>query len=236
MAQQKGSLMSEEKKMQDRFTARAASFDEQSDGDLDRLIETVTWQKAERLKRSSRDRKIQFLSEYELDEDITIGQFMSDVHALAVEKGWWDEPTEQQCVAQRSLAAVAIMHQGLSAVTERIRSGETDFRMAWLAALPQMIPTEVANIVAGLNNKTVKLLSEAANIHAEISEASEAIREGKLHTEIVNDKPEGAVIEYGDAVIRILDACKAHSLEVVEGMRLKHDYNRSRPYRHGKVV
>jgi hypothetical protein len=34
-------------------------------------------------------------------------------------------------------------------------------------------------------------------------------------------------------VIRILDLCGALGIDLEEAMRMKHEYNKTRPYRHG---
>ena len=46
-------------------------------------------------------------------------------------------------------------------------------------------------------------------------------------------KPEGELTELADAVIRILDYCGARGWDLERAMKLKHEYNKSRPYRHG---
>lgn len=47
-------------------------------------------------------------------------------------------------------------------------------------------------------------------------------------------KPEGIAIEVIDALIRILDWCGKEGLDVDALVRKKHEYNKSRPYKHGK--
>ena len=97
-----------------------------------------------------------------------------------------------------------------------------------------------------------------ALIHSEISEAVEEIRKGtppaykfsgveyksgetKEYKYTPNDdefheheiKPEGVAVELADAVIRIMDffAYKNWDLEYV--LKIKHEYNKTRSYRHG---
>ena len=47
-------------------------------------------------------------------------------------------------------------------------------------------------------------------------------------------KPEGIAVEVIDALIRILDWCGKEGLDVEALVREKHEYNKSRPYKHGK--
>lgn len=79
-----------------------------------------------------------------------------------------------------------------------------------------------------------EIASKFALIQGEISEALEALRDGKL--EMWTDekgKPEGAVTELGDAKIRIADLCGALRLGLAQAIVAKHEYNKGRPYRHG---
>ena len=46
-------------------------------------------------------------------------------------------------------------------------------------------------------------------------------------------KPEGIAIEMLDCIIRILDWCGKEGVDVDALMSLKHEYNKTRPYRHG---
>jgi NTP pyrophosphatase (non-canonical NTP hydrolase) len=73
--------------------------------------------------------------------------------------------------------------------------------------------------------------------HSELSEALEEFRAGMPVIYEVGNKPEGVVVELADCVIRILDFVEylGYDLGVVIGE--KHEYNKTRPYRHGgKVV
>ena len=71
-------------------------------------------------------------------------------------------------------------------------------------------------------------------IHAEISEATEDYRSGNmdlLHQD--NGKPIGFPSELADAVIRILDLCDALDIDLEHIIALKHEYNKTRSYKHG---
>jgi len=46
-------------------------------------------------------------------------------------------------------------------------------------------------------------------------------------------KPEGIATELADCIIRILDYCGYVNIDIEEAIRIKHEYNKSRPYRHG---
>lgn len=50
------------------------------------------------------------------------------------------------------------------------------------------------------------------------------------------NKPEGIPIELADTIIRILDYCGKEGIDIAEAIRIKHEYNLNRPYRHGGKV
>lgn len=76
-----------------------------------------------------------------------------------------------------------------------------------------------------------------ALIHSELSEALEEARaQIFIPTDISHEggKPEGFPIELADAIIRILDLSEAFGIDMEEAIRLKHEYNKTRPHMHGK--
>ena len=84
--------------------------------------------------------------------------------------------------------------------------------------------------------------------HSELSEALEEYRAGRPNlynayiaadgTPILRDgdKPEGIAVELADCIIRILDWAGKEGIDMDAILRLKHEYNKGRPYRHGGKV
>lgn len=46
-------------------------------------------------------------------------------------------------------------------------------------------------------------------------------------------KPEGLAIEIADVILRLLDLCESQGIDLERAMRLKHEYNKTRPRMHG---
>ena len=75
-------------------------------------------------------------------------------------------------------------------------------------------------------------------MHCELSEAVEEIRKDKLPIDIPVSglnlgKPVGELVELADVVIRIMDYCEYHGLDLENAIQLKHEYNQTRSHRHG---
>lgn len=73
--------------------------------------------------------------------------------------------------------------------------------------------------------------------HSELSEALEEYREGRPDVwSGMGGKPEGVAVEMADCLIRILDWFGKKNLDVDSIVTEKHEYNKTRPYRHGGKV
>lgn len=74
--------------------------------------------------------------------------------------------------------------------------------------------------------------TKLALIHAEVSEALEAIRDGNPPDKHV-PAMDSVVVELADVVIRVMDLCEYHKWPLAEAILEKAKVNLRRPWKHG---
>jgi NTP pyrophosphatase (non-canonical NTP hydrolase) len=86
----------------------------------------------------------------------------------------------------------------------------------------------------GFYDKEVNMASVTSNIHGEVSELWDAYRKNQLFKQC--DKPVNLMCieeELADIIIRALETANAYNLNIGEAIKLKSEYNKTRPYRNG---
>jgi NTP pyrophosphatase (non-canonical NTP hydrolase) len=73
-----------------------------------------------------------------------------------------------------------------------------------------------------------------ANLHGEVSELWEAARKGELYNPCDKDANLTCMEEeLADIIIRAMDTACVFGLDIGNAVKLKHEYNKTRPHKHG---
>ena len=128
----------------------------------------------------------------------------------------------------------------LEAVADDIH--KTAVEHGWWDDLARM-QQQIGNAVAPLDEiaksrhqaELAYQLSKMMLICSEVSEAVEGLRD---HNKADDKLPQYKMVEVemADVLIRVFDLCKKFDWNVIDAMLDKMEYNKSRPYKHGKSI
>lgn len=93
-------------------------------------------------------------------------------------------------------------------------------------------PDELAENPEYFGNKLMLVVSELVEAHDDLR-SGDPERLGYFLNE--QGKPEGFSTEIADAIIRLLDLSTHLGLDIGSVIMAKHEYNKTRPYKHGKA-
>lgn len=139
-------------------------------------------------------------------EDLRLNSFAVAVHENAVAHGWWEE--------ERGLPEVLMLCVSeLAEALEEFRRGR-----------PMLYyPCNAGGLC----------VDDRAGENATCGSRTFNPEEPEAPCTARSKKPEGVAVELADCVIRILDYCGHAGIDIEEAIRIKHEYNKTRPYRHG---
>ena len=156
-------------------------------------------------------------------------EWAKEIHENAVKHGWYDKPISQYEYA-------ALFHSEISEAFEEYRRGMPD--VYWNCATtsePHGIAIELIDLVlrvldcAGAMGLDVD--NGAGEYHIILPEIDGFAHMIYLLHDVAYDLFNVAAIR---SIINIVeDYCKSKNLDLETLLRLKHEYNKTRPYRHG---
>ena len=85
-------------------------------------------------------------------------------------------------------------------------------------------------------NEESQIITKLALIHSEVSEALECVRNGEMTLFSKDGKPEGFPSELADIYIRVIDLASLTNTNLPDAVKVKLQYNASRPFNHGRKV
>jgi hypothetical protein len=143
-----------------------------------------------------------------------LNEIAKEIHATAVEKGWWDGNTEPARYVDGEAVGFDITH-----------------------------PRSVGEVLALIHCEVSEAMEEYRAGHYALNKVRYVHPDGMvcdaesrcLSENGVSDtaKPEGFAIELADVIIRVLDAAAAWDIDIASAVAVKMVYNRTRPRRHG---
>lgn len=89
----------------------------------------------------------------------------------------------------------------------------------------------------GFHEVTHSPLEYLAQIHSEVSEIVEELRDGHAPTDTYyreDGKPEGVPSELADVVLRCFDFAYVYGIDLEAALIEKHEFDKTRPYLHGR--
>lgn len=135
-----------------------------------------------------------------------IKEFQKEVHENAKAHGWWDK--------ERTPAELlCLIHSEVSEALEEVRSG-VDVRKTYYSGKR-------------------KARVDSQGFTSQVIHTSDT---PKVIDGVDVNKPEGVPAELADIIIRVLDMAEHYGIDMEAALKEKHEFNKSRPYKHGGKV
>ena len=139
---------------------------------------------------------------------MTINEMVKEMHGIALSKGWWEKTPS---IGE----SIALMHSELSEALEEARTNNT------------------------ISDTYYECKSDKKNPMCCLGEYKEkhdymiCVCKATTPTECPLAKPCGIPSELADCVIRIMDFCGKHGIDLEKAIIEKANFNKHRPYKHG---
>lgn len=162
---------------------------------------------------------------------MTLKQLQTDAHRIAVDKGWWDPPPSDDAVWCNFLAEV-------SEAWEEYRAGWPLADIRVVGGKPEGFFVELADLVIRIADyveaKGWEIGAEAVPATGSVATVCMCITEHLMlaDREEDSDKLTGLAFALGNCFA----LAKRHGVNLRDVVRLKMDYNRTRPHRHGGKI
>lgn len=151
---------------------------------------------------------------------MTIKELVKISHSIAKEKGFWDEAICTNC-------------SGTGKVIEKLPIWKTeDSSIKLKGSIKKTVKCNVCNGTGRIFSK-VNIPEKLLLVITEIAEGCEYIRKHD-YKPAKKWKKDDLGDELADAVIRIADLCGYLGIDLEWQIKQKIEYNKTRPYKHGK--
>lgn len=182
---------------------------------------------------------------------MNMNEWAKEIHQNAVEHGWWEE--------ERSFGdIIALCHSELSEALEEYRNGwysnkeiyvitntqpicsrpfntETDSKLK-----PEGVPTELADCMIrildylGKMDCPVNAWMKQQYINLKYKTFGDFI--AVCHKYLSKSFEKESYPEMIKVIKMIIEYCRKEDIDIEEAIRIKHEYNKTRPFRHGGKV
>lgn len=134
-----------------------------------------------------------------------------EIHDLSRANGFWEGE-------RNPFEVLALIHSEVSEALEEIRDGNWKPAIQWTASRRTAGPS--------LEFRDGEVWT--------VGDFPRQVTDAELIGWGYDPKPVGLPSELADIVIRVLDACAAWNIDIEQAIALKHNYNRTRPFKHGR--
>lgn len=180
-----------------------------------------------------------------------LNELSKEVHQNAVDHGWWEE--------ERTFGEIiALCHSELSEALEEYRKGngltyvycgecncECEYfddtcARAVNKRKPEGIPVELADCIIrildfcgkeNLNVDLINIMTLPLKFRPKSNHFGDWIN--YFHATLSMSVIEESTLYLDGCIREIMDYCKKEKIDIEEAIKIKHEYNKTRPYRHG---